>query len=145
RFADESDERDWLDRRGESEYATKIVGRVHRLQLPVPILDAPPDVAWFAREGYATLVRLPLRDASAAKAAADEMALLMDANAPITLFLDRLFNLTIERVDRDGSRQIRTLVRRTRPVALAFNRPAVVVEEVTAEGHRFLIARMPVD
>lgn len=145
RFASESDERDWLDLRGEAEHASKVVGRVHRLQLPVPIRDASPETDWFAGEGYATLVRLPLRDASAAKAAADEMALLMDAKAPITLFLDRLSSLTIERVDPDGSGQTQTLVRRAKPVALAFNRPGVLAEEVTAEEHRFLLARMPVD
>jgi hypothetical protein len=99
RFAHPEDEEGWLRARGEGRYAADVVGRVHRLQLPVPILYPDPDTAQFAGEGYATLIRLPLRDDTAGEQAADEMRLLFDEKAPITLFLDRLSSLTIERVD----------------------------------------------
>ena len=66
RFADAADERAWLDARGELGHAERVVGRVHRLQLPIPIVESDPEVDWFACEGFATLIRLPLRDAASA-------------------------------------------------------------------------------
>src|SRR5216684_8771776 len=72
RFARPEDERSWLEAAGEREHATAVVGRTHRLQLPIPIEDDPDEIAPFAAENFATLVRLPLRDPIATERAVEE-------------------------------------------------------------------------
>lgn len=80
RFADADDERNWLAQEDALADAPAVVGRVHRLQLPLPIDTAPSDVASYAGEGYATVIKLPLRDADAAASAAEELRLLVDGS-----------------------------------------------------------------
>ncbi len=145
RFARPEDEEGWLRARGEGRYTADVVGRVHRLQLPVPILYPDPDAARFAGEGYTTLIRLPLRDDTAGEQATDEMQLLFDEKAPITLFLDRLSSLTIERVDPEGAIEVRSLNRRAKKLPTSTQDRRLVLEEVSVDRKRFLIGRMEVD
>lgn len=58
RFASNTDQTKWLEEANAEEHAGIVVGRTHRLQLPLPITEAPPEVTAFALEGFATLVRL---------------------------------------------------------------------------------------
>jgi len=51
KFAAPEDERSWLEESGETAYADMVIGRTHRLQLPIPIAQDPPDVEAFARLG----------------------------------------------------------------------------------------------
>jgi hypothetical protein len=146
RFAHPEHEEGWLRARGEGHYAAAVVGRVHRLQLPAPILYSDPDTAQFAAGGYATLIRLPLRDDTASEQAADEMRLLFDEKAPISLFLDRLSSLTIERVDPNGAVEVRSLNRRAKKLPTSSSRGRrLALEEVSVDRKRFLIGRMEVD
>lgn len=145
RFAQPDDERQWLNAQGEERSAAGVVGRVHRLQLPLPIDDYDADVVQFATEGYATLIKLPLRDAMAAERATEELRLLLDERAPITLFLDRLRSLTIERIGRDGTIERKSLTRSAQPVPSTFRSGRFLLEEVTLDQRRFLFGRMTVD
>ena len=145
RFADADDERNWLAQEDALADAPAVVGRVHRLQLPLPIDTAPSDVASYAGEGYATVIKLPLRDADAAASAAEELRLLFDGSAPIALFLHRLSALTIERVDFEGKSTRQSLSRQARPYPIPSLGEAIHVEEVEADQKRFLVARMQTD
>jgi hypothetical protein len=145
RFALPEDERAWLDSQGEIRHADQIVGRVHRLQLPIALDKFDDDAASFARAGFATLVRLPLRNADAAARAAEELRMLFDEKAPITLFLDRLQSLTIERIDADGKSETRVLNRRAKPVVVGHRGRTLTLDEVVVDRHRFLLGRMDVD
>src|SRR3546814_11680430 len=92
------------------DFADAVVGKVHRLQLPIPI-DITDDLAEVvAGAGYSTLVRLPLRDRVAAARAREEMRLLRDEKASIVLFLERLESLVLETVDADSRRILHWLV-----------------------------------
>jgi hypothetical protein len=145
RFAALSNERAWLAAAGESAHAGTVVGRTHRLQLPLPMAEDPPDATQFARDGFATLVRMPLRDALAAERAAEEMRLLIDEKAPITLFLDRLSSLALESVDEAGAVDAKILARSGRRRRTSARGRGLVLEEVTVDKRRFLLGSMPVD
>jgi hypothetical protein len=144
-FAQPSDERDWLARAGASDVVDRVVGRVHRLQLPIALGPAPADIEAFAEAAYATVVRLPLRDVTAATRAAEELRLLFDEKAPITLFLHRLSALSIERIDTNGSRTSLPLSRQARLMDIRTDGDRLTLEEVTVDKKRFLVARMATD
>ncbi len=145
RFAAAEDERAWLGAKRAMEHAEKVVGRTHRLQLPLPIDEDPPDVADFAREGFATLVRLPLRDELAAARALEEIRLLIDEKAPITLFLDELSSLALETIDRASVVEPKVLTRTSRNRRALPRGRGLTLEEVTVDRRRFFLASMSVD
>ncbi len=145
RFATAGDERAWLAAGGKMAYAGTVVGRTHRLQLPLPIDEDPPEVPAFAGEGFATLVRLPLRDELAAQRAYEEIRLLIDEKSPVTLFLDQLSSLTLEMIDRDGVGESKVLKRTTRNRWTLTRDRNLILEEVTVDRRRFLLASMFVD
>ncbi len=105
RFATPEDERVWVNKTGEASFADAVIGKVHRLQLPIPIAGTDDLADAIARAGFSTLVRLPLRDKIAAARASEEMRLLLDEKEPITLFLDRLESLLLETVDESGRKE----------------------------------------
>jgi hypothetical protein len=144
-FASEADERDWLERVGEAEFASLVVGKTHRYQLPVPIDVIDSTVEKIAADGFSTVIRLPLRDAVATERAQEEMRMLIDEKAPILLFLDRLTSLTLERIDPEGVRDTKTLSRSGKGVRGSACGRNLRLEEVSVEKHRYLVGRMDVD
>ncbi|MFE6025828.1 sacsin N-terminal ATP-binding-like domain-containing protein [Streptomyces niveus] len=60
------------------------------LKVPVFVEDVPEAAQRFARRGFVTVVRLPLKSADARSAAEAQLRELMDDEAPFELFLDRL-------------------------------------------------------
>jgi hypothetical protein len=145
RFASAADEQAWLAAKDAMAFADAVVGRTHRLQLPFPIETDPAEVPDFARQGFATLVRLPLRDEIAAARAMEEMRLLTDEKAPVTLFLDHLSSLTLETIDLEGRIEPKPLSRSGRNRRKSSRARGLTLEEVTVDRRRFLVASMPVD
>lgn len=145
RFAATADERAWLDDAGETAMAPAVVGRVHRLQLPVPLRRQGPGVAALAAQGFSTVIQLPLRDAVATGRAAEEMRLLIDEKAPMTLFLDRLESLMLETIDEAGARTTKELRRTGKGSETSSFGRSLMTEEVTVDRHRYLVGRMTVD
>lgn len=145
RFASPADERAWAEASSDPALADVVVGKVHRLQLPLPIDEVDTKAQAVAADGFSTLVRLPLRDPTAAARAIEEMRLLIDEDAPITLFLDRLRSLMLETVQADGKRDGKEL-RRTGggPEKSSFGR-SLTIEEVALDRRRYLVGRMEVD
>ena len=145
RFATPEDERGWLDRAGETALTDVVVGKVHRLQLPVPIHVTDDLAEAVAGAGFSTLVRLPLRDAVAAGRAKEQMRLLLDEKAPITLFLDRLQSLILETVYADGKDEPQELRRSGKGLEKSDFGRNLTLEEVTVDRYRYLVGRMEVD
>lgn len=142
-FAQRKDELSWLREAGAADVAEQVAGRVHRLQLPVALDDVPDHLRMFAEAGYATVICLPLRDELAAERAQEELRLLSDETAPITLFLHRLSALTIEKIGPDGVASSSSLSRQARALDVAAE--GLSLEEVTVDGRRFLVARTATD
>lgn len=142
RFARPEDERAWLDARRRPEMADGVVGRTHTLQLPVALHDEPDDVTAFAREGFATVIKLPLRDSFALERARNELTALLEEATPLALFLDRLASLIIERVPRDGAVQKRDTSRKPTPCELKDPSGAITLTEVHIDRRRYLHAQM---
>lgn len=70
--------------------AERVIHEVSGLNLPVPASVDDPNVLDLERRGFATVVRLPLSRPRAAQAVRNQLAALVDGEAPILLFLDRL-------------------------------------------------------
>lgn len=145
RFAAPADERAWLDNAREAAMAPMVVGRVHRLQLPLPLSPSGPAVEALAAQGFSTVIRLPLRDAVAAGRASEEMRLLVDEKAPMTLFLDRLESLMLETIDATGQRDSKELRRTSKESQTSPFGRSLTIEEVAVDRHRYLVGRMAVD
>ncbi|MDB5580839.1 MAG: hypothetical protein JWR80_6015 [Bradyrhizobium sp.] len=64
--------------------------------------DQPTMVTEFARRGFATVIRLPLRDADASEAVSKEIAAIRDQTVPMLLFLSRLASLSIRIIGDSG-------------------------------------------
>jgi len=144
RFARPDDERAWLDAQGRPEMASGVVGRTHTLQLPVAIHEEPQDVTAFARDGFATVIKLPLRDPFALDRARKELTALLEEGTPLALFLDRLASLSIERIPVDGAVQKRDTSRKPTPCELQDPTGTISLTEVLVDRRRYLHAQMSV-
>ena len=80
--------------------------------LPIPIADVPDVVAGFRRDGFTTVIRLPLDSDEALQAAGEQVAALRDETVPIHLFLDRVSEIAIE----EGTEAATRLSRVARPL-----------------------------
>jgi len=145
RFADPAAQLGRLREISDSPRLEEAAGIAHQMQLPVPIGPERRSVTQFVRDGFATLVRLPLRDEAAADLMALEVEALFEERAPLALFLDRLAKLTIETVQADGTSSKRTISRTRRPHPELDDRADLSVDIVTTEGRRYLFARRAVD
>ncbi|RWP51051.1 ATP-binding protein [Mesorhizobium sp.] len=139
RFATPQEQLERLMRLGSEENARLAAGKAHSLQLPIPIRSPSAEVLAYA-ERYATLVRLPLIDQTAAKNMEAETQGLFDERAPLTLFLGRLAKLTIEKIDAKGQRVRRVFERRPKAAKNIPPIPGLVLEEVESDGRAFLVA-----
>lgn len=145
RFASPDDERAWIDSSDEPALMNAIVGKVHRLQLPIPIDHSDARADSIARDGFSTLVRLPLRDAVATGRAIEEMRLLADEVSPVTLFLDRLQSLVFETVEADRTSHRKELRRTGKGAHKSTFGRSLMLEEISVDRHRYLVGRMEVD
>lgn len=145
RFADPEAQLGRLREISNSPHVEEAAGIAHQMQLPIPIGAERGAVTQFVRDGFATLVRLPVRDEAAAELMAAEVEALFEERAPLALFLDRLSKLTIETIQRNGTSSRRTISRTRRPHAELDGKSDLAVDVVTTEGRRYLLARRPVD
>ncbi|RWC87656.1 MAG: DUF3883 domain-containing protein [Mesorhizobium sp.] len=112
----------------------------------VPLYDQPEQIREFARDGYATVVHLPLSGLGAIKAAREQVSALADLEVPLLLFLDRLARVTIE-IDDVGSIRRRTLTRKiqSRPAPSTDTELSYEVVAIGPGSRRYLVARKPVE
>jgi hypothetical protein len=110
RFADDLIVQRFLTEAGIGDQSEQVISGMPRLYLTFPVDDVPPAVAVLAAEGFATVVRLPLKS----KEAQDSVAAQLDqlgTGPPVQLFLTRIAELAIQRLG--SSPTLLSLPRRT--------------------------------
>jgi hypothetical protein len=129
----------------DEELADRVIAEVSPLALPLPADVDDQVVSEFSAEGYSTVVRLPLRNATAAAAARRQLEALTAAEAPLLLFLERVSALHIEIRDA-GELHREKLMRGTAASSLVAAEHAEWVKEVElGTAGRYLLARRTVD
>ncbi|MFD1145512.1 sacsin N-terminal ATP-binding-like domain-containing protein [Saccharothrix hoggarensis] len=116
RFGRPSDFDELAARSGEDRLglADELRKNVSALKVTVPLADTPEVVDDFARRGFSTVIRLPLRSSAAREHAKEQLAQLADDEVPFHLFLFRVAEIAL-RVRNAGGERTQRLTRTTRP------------------------------
>jgi hypothetical protein len=95
RFADDEAVGRFLASDGLADAAETVLAGMPRLYLACPTEEIPSDVAILAADGFATIIRLPLKSTEARAAVAEQLDQLL-AGPPVQLFLTRIAELSVE-------------------------------------------------
>ncbi|MEJ1129083.1 DUF3883 domain-containing protein [Variovorax sp. CCNWLW225] len=130
----------------EEPIASHVAKVLPRYLAAVPLDDQPEEIRRFAKEGFATVVHLPLSGPVAINVAREQVSALVDLEVPLLLFLDRLTRVSIE-VDDVGVSSRRTLSRsiQSRPAPTADSGLRYEIVSIGPGSRRYLVARRPVD
>jgi hypothetical protein len=110
----------------------RLTAEASPLNLPVPVTADDPQVLRFARDGFATVIKLALRDDIAIAEARQQIDSLADGAAPILLFLDRISVVELSvRSASDQSQAVR-LTRSQRPTSLLPAAPSWISDMTSA-------------
>ena len=111
----------------------------------VPIwLEAQNDaIIKFASQGFATVIMLPLRDGSAAKAVEREIAGIGDQTVPMLLFLNRLACLRARVFSEQGELKQDTVLNRSEAVFVKESNATLATVDL-GRGGNYLVARRTV-
>jgi hypothetical protein len=120
--------------------AERLVSEVSPLDLPLPAHVEDPELLRFGTEGFATVVRLPLRDGTAVEGVRHQLADLASADSPVLLFLDRIASLRLTVGSADEDPEPTVLTRTERPSALVPTDEAVREVDLGEQG-RYLLTR----
>ncbi|MFI5753449.1 sacsin N-terminal ATP-binding-like domain-containing protein [Streptomyces sp. NPDC051644] len=121
--------------------AARVIQDISPLALPVPAEVTDPVLKELAADGFSTVVRLPLRHDHAWGLVVAQAAEVVDDEAPLLLFLDRVRELVVEIRDADGGTR-RVLSRAQRRSDLVESRSADWISEVDlGDAGRYLLAR----
>lgn len=113
--------------------------------MPVPLNDQNEVVRDLAREGFATVIRLPLNSDFARHAVEEQVEALRSSTAPIMLFLNRIRALTVEIQER-GAVEVFELSRSCIPLPGDSSRLELRVELADlGERGTFLVATKPIE
>jgi hypothetical protein len=96
RFADDERIADFLKINDVGEYVQDVVSNMPRLYLVCPAEKKPDPIEALAGQGFATAVRLPLKNSESVVAIEQQIAQLAHGDPPIQLFLPRIAEFTIE-------------------------------------------------
>lgn len=122
--------------------AARVIQDISPLALPVPAEATDPVLKELAADGFSTVVRLPLRHDHAWGLVVAQAAKVVDDEAPLLLFLDRVRELVVEIRDADGGGTRRVLSRAQRRSDLVESRSADWISEVDlGDAGRYLLAR----
>ncbi|ATW51089.1 sacsin N-terminal ATP-binding-like domain-containing protein [Streptomyces peucetius] len=126
--------------------ATRVIEDISPLALPVPADVTDPVLKELAEDGYSTVVRLPLRNQHAWGLAVAQAEDMVNGEAPLLLFLDRVAELLVE--VRDGSdaafRHVLSRAERTSDLVTACESDWVREVDLAGAG-RYLLARRTLD
>ena len=106
--------------------------------LPIALGTQPAIIADYAKRGFSSVIRLPLRDSDSLQTARDEVGALNDDSAPLLLFLDRLekLNARVRNLAGETSSAF-TLERHEDAIASA----PIAASIVTLSGAHWLLVR----
>ena len=135
RVPNDVDLRKELDALDLTAFASSIVQEMPRILLPIPMATTPDTCQSFAEEGYATVVRLPLKNDEACADVRKQIEALTQEEAPFHLFLDRLSEISITICGR-GERVERHFRREPRQVC---QREGIDISEIEVSGARRLL------
>ncbi|WP_181383481.1 sacsin N-terminal ATP-binding-like domain-containing protein [Streptomyces sp. NWU339] len=126
--------------------AARVIEDISPLALPVPADITDPVLKELAEDGYSTVVRLPLRDRHAWGLAVAQAQDMVNGEAPLLLFLDRVAELLVE--VRDGSdtgfRNVLSRAERASDLIAACENDWVREVDLAGAG-RYLLARRTLD
>ena len=123
----------------------RLTAEASPLNLPVPATADDPQVLRFARDGFATVIKLSLRDDVAVAEARQQIESLADGEAPILLFLDRISAVELSVCVASDHSQIVRLTRSERPMSLLAEAPSWISEIDLGSQGRYLLGRRRVD
>lgn len=130
----------------ESHVAIQVAKTLPRYLAALPITEQPPEIAAFAREGFATVVHVPLATEASVSTARKQVLGLLGGEAPLLLFLDRLRSVVVEIVDR-GKTTRKTLSRelqeKIHPLDTSNSEYEII--QIQPGGARYLVARRSID
>jgi hypothetical protein len=124
-----------------AEIAAVVASNVPRYLVPVTVGFQSAEVQRLAEEGYATVVALPLMTEQAIELARKQVASVLEAPAPVLLFLDRLSSLDAAVLEPGKEPARTTLSRKVEPIEADLPE-GMHMERVTLDGTSgFLVAR----
>ncbi|KES07811.1 hypothetical protein BU52_07760 [Streptomyces toyocaensis] len=143
RFARPEDVRTLVD---DPALAIRVIEDISPLALPVPADATDPVLEELAEDGYSTVVRLPLRDRHAWELAVAQARDMMNGDAPLLLFLDRVTELLVEVRDGPdtGFRNVLSRTARSSDLITACENDWVREVDLAGAG-RYLLARRTLD
>lgn len=126
--------------------ADHVASILPRYLAAVPVDDQSEEIRGFAREGFATVVHLPLSGTGAVDVAREQVSALFDIDVPLLLFLDRLARVTVE-IDDMGAARGRTLSRhvQSRPAPVSDSAIRYEIVAIGPGSRRYLVARRSVE
>ncbi|PBN42255.1 ATP-binding protein [Sphingobium sp. D43FB] len=130
-----------IDLDASSAVAAKVAANVPRYLVPITVREQSAEVRRLAAEGYATVVALPLATSEAVELARKQVAGLLNAPAPVLLFLDRLSSLDTAVIAAGQPPEHKRLTRRVVPIEATLPQ-GLRMERVTLDGtNAFLVVR----
>lgn len=136
RFARDADFKELLESPRHAELAAKDLPPFH---VPIPIKKISDRVINFGKDGYVTVVALPLRDANAALIVREEMEALRSHDVPLLLFLPKITKLEVQITnDDEGSFVRKRKARRILEADVGERKHCLLGVNLTGHG-RFLI------
>lgn len=125
----------------DSPTAVSVAASIPRYLVPVAVETQSEDVCRLSREGYATVICLPLTSTRAVDLARAQIAAVLEAAVPVQLFLDRLVLLDVA-VTLNGETTWKRLSRQVELVTVPGLPSNFRMERVTLEaGSEFLVIR----
>lgn len=122
------------------EEARYVAATVPRYLVPKPIPQRSDALDALAAAGFATVVSLPLKSADAVSLAVRQVSELLDSEAPVLLFLDRLAALDVE-IAREGAPLLhRRSTRSVEPITDIAS-DACSLAKVTVDDNAYLVVR----
>lgn len=142
RFASDAEAAALIQAQGASgALVREMVKGVPRSLLTRALREQPAAIERYAREGFATVVRIPLDDALALASAEKQVRDLLDSEAPPTLFLERIRRLGVF-VEEEGKRPDgKTMERRAEDLGPIGSLAGARFETVRTGAGGYLVAR----
>lgn len=139
RFARPEDIRELVG--GDDHKSEQVLADISLYTVPVPLELANEHVSDLRAQGFATVVRMPLRSSTALEEVRKRLRELAGSSVPVLLFLRRIDLLSIEHVELDGS-----TVRELRREATTLNCDGAEAQRVSlTEGGEFFVFSREVD